>query len=63
MKLDDFANKEAYITKEKEIKECDLCNKLKFTPEDILIKRDLACEIIIDIKLLISNCEKKFKII
>ena len=26
---------------EEKIKECDLCNELKFTPEDILIKRDL----------------------
>ena len=26
---------------EEKIKECDLCDELKFTPEDILIKRDL----------------------
>ena len=26
---------------EQKIKECDICNELKFTPEDILIKRDL----------------------
>lgn len=25
---------------EEKIKECDLCDELKFTPEDILIKRD-----------------------